>query len=239
MVEFIGSFMKKNKSLFFVFIGFILIPICIQMHWWPLYQVVIFLTPGNHDTWTQFWGSYLGFVPSGFVAYFVLKLQFEKQSNVDKSNFKEQLENQKQEFLFEQDYSELSNLQSLTIENYWQFKQFSEVIDNGTTRATLNSDWKEAWNGTIYNRSKITIWNDAFKQNTGSHHEDSVSTLLINIGEDVDSFNRNISSQPNNSIDFGEALLLKETIENICDSYLKIYTILTRLKIEMKENLSA
>jgi len=115
MFELNMNFIKKNKSLFFVFIGFIFIPIFVQMHLWPIYSVAKCFTPGNSDTWLQFWGSYLGFMPSGLVAYLVLKLQFEKQAKVDKNNFDSQLKKEKQEFLFEKEYEDLTRARNLAM----------------------------------------------------------------------------------------------------------------------------
>jgi hypothetical protein len=82
MFEFVKKIIKENKPWSIVLIIFIVVPIVIQMHWWPIYQITKFLTPGNHDTWVQFWGSYLGIISSALVAYGVARYQIQE----DKKN---------------------------------------------------------------------------------------------------------------------------------------------------------
>lgn len=82
-MKFIKTFIQENKPWSWILILFIAIPVTLQMHWWPIYQIVLFLTPGNHDTWIQFWGSYLGIVPSGLIAFLITKqqIQFDKEQS--------------------------------------------------------------------------------------------------------------------------------------------------------------
>ncbi|MDI6572754.1 hypothetical protein [Leuconostoc lactis] len=83
MIELIGIWIRKNKPWSWILILFIAVPVFIQIHWWPIYQIVVFFTPGNHDTWIQFWGSYLGIVPSGLIAYLVTRTQIDEQKKID------------------------------------------------------------------------------------------------------------------------------------------------------------
>lgn len=76
----IGNFIRRNKPWSWVLIAFVIIPLFIQMHLWPIYQIASFITPGNRDTWIQFWGSYLGIIPSGIIASLVASNQI-KESN--------------------------------------------------------------------------------------------------------------------------------------------------------------
>lgn len=80
MIESIGIWIRKNKPFSWILISFIGVPVFIQMHWWPIYPVVVFLTPGNHGNWLQFWGSYLGVIPSGLIAALVAGYQI-KEAN--------------------------------------------------------------------------------------------------------------------------------------------------------------
>lgn len=63
---------------------FIAIPILIQLHWWMVYDLAIYMTHGNHSDWLQFWGSYLGVIPSGLIAWLVAS----KQIKSDRENSK-------------------------------------------------------------------------------------------------------------------------------------------------------
>lgn len=101
------KFIRENKLWTVVLILFIVIPLFIQMHWLPFYQIGAFLTPGNHGDWLQFWGSYFGFIPTGVITFMVLKFQFKRQEVIDKNNFDEQLKKQKQEFIFEKEFEDL------------------------------------------------------------------------------------------------------------------------------------
>ncbi|TOY70743.1 hypothetical protein DIS12_04615 [Leuconostoc citreum] len=60
---------------------FIALPLVIQMHWLPFYQLAKVLTPGSSSDWLQFWGSYLGVMPSGLIAVFVASYQIESAQN--------------------------------------------------------------------------------------------------------------------------------------------------------------
>lgn len=101
------KFIRENKLWTIVLILFIAIPLFIQMHWLPFYQIGAFLTPGDHGDWLQFWGSYFGFIPTGLITFMVLKFQFKRQEIIDKNNFDEQLKKQKQEFIFEKEFEDL------------------------------------------------------------------------------------------------------------------------------------
>lgn len=102
MIELIGIWIRKNKPWSWILILFIAIPAFLQMHWWPVYQIVVFLTPGNHDTWIQFWGSYLGVIPSGIIAYGVSRYQIEQDKKATKDQkMEDKLEFRKREILVE------------------------------------------------------------------------------------------------------------------------------------------
>lgn len=83
--------MKKNRFnknsefvLVVLLIIFIAVPLIIQMHWTPFYQFAKLLTPGDKSNWLQFWGSYLGVLPSGLIAALVAGYQIKsanKQSD--------------------------------------------------------------------------------------------------------------------------------------------------------------
>lgn len=91
MLKSFFEFIKKNKPWSWVFIGFLLVPIFIQVHLWPIFPVVRYLTPGNPDTWVQFWGSYLGIIPSGLIAWIVASKQIESSRENDRRNYIETL----------------------------------------------------------------------------------------------------------------------------------------------------
>ncbi|WP_338753032.1 hypothetical protein [Leuconostoc mesenteroides] len=94
MIELIGIWIRKNKPWSWILILFIAVPVLIQMHWWPIYPLVVSITPGNHDTWIQFWGSYLGIVPSGLIAFLITKqqIQFDKEQSRKKLIIESQIE---------------------------------------------------------------------------------------------------------------------------------------------------
>ncbi|WP_165314707.1 hypothetical protein [Weissella sagaensis] len=71
-----------------VFIG---IPVLIQLHVEIVYDLAKKMTPGNHSDWIQFWGSYLGIIPSGLVAWFVANKQIESSKENDKKNYLENM----------------------------------------------------------------------------------------------------------------------------------------------------
>lgn len=79
----------------------IALPLVIQLHWVPFYQLAKLLTPGSSSNWLQFWGSYFGFVPTGIVTYVVLDFQFSRQEIADKRNNKAHLKLQRKQFIFE------------------------------------------------------------------------------------------------------------------------------------------
>lgn len=116
--------MFNDKRIKLVLVAFIFFPIIVQ------YTGLIHGTSGNGD-WLGFWGSYLGFIPSGLIAYLVLKEQFERQSEVDKNNFKKQIINQKQEYLFEQEYSSLTEVTKIIDESYLFLKRNEYTINSG------------------------------------------------------------------------------------------------------------
>lgn len=78
--------MKKhfNKYKYAYFIVLIIgIPLAIQRHWGVFYKLALWATPGNHGNWMSFWGSYLGVISSGIIAFSVAKFE------IDHSNEKE------------------------------------------------------------------------------------------------------------------------------------------------------
>ncbi|KAA8366297.1 hypothetical protein [Leuconostoc mesenteroides] len=91
----------KWTYIFFI-LAFIIVPVLIE--YIPLFF-------GQHlikGDWLSFWGSYLGFLPAGLITYIVLEFQFKRQEGIDKKNFEEQLKKQKQEFLFEKRFEDLT-----------------------------------------------------------------------------------------------------------------------------------
>lgn len=85
-MEFIKTFVRENKPWSWILILFIAVPVALQMHLWPIYQIILFLTPGNHDTWIQFWGSYLGIIPSGIIAAMVASNQVNESNRQNEKN---------------------------------------------------------------------------------------------------------------------------------------------------------
>ena len=70
----------KNRLLIFLvllFLVFVFLPLFVQMHFGLPYQLATSLTQGNHSDWLQFWGSYLGVIPAGLIAYAVARYQIE------------------------------------------------------------------------------------------------------------------------------------------------------------------
>lgn len=84
------SILKRNisiikwVSLLILLFIFIAIPIFIQLHLGWVYDLAIYVTRGNHSNWLQFWGSYLGVIPSGLIAWLVAS----KQIKSDRENSK-------------------------------------------------------------------------------------------------------------------------------------------------------
>lgn len=81
------NFLKKYWRLIiviiliFIFIG---VPVLLQYHVEFIYDPVKKITPRDHADWLQFWGSYLGVLPSGMIAASVAGYQIKaanKQSN--------------------------------------------------------------------------------------------------------------------------------------------------------------
>lgn len=64
----------KNKWTYFIILGlFVVVPIGIQI------SQVYFGDQTPHGDWLGFWGSYLGIIPSGLIAYAVAKVQIDQQ----------------------------------------------------------------------------------------------------------------------------------------------------------------
>lgn len=85
------KFIKNNKIWLLILLFFIITPMLIQRHAWPIYEISLFLTPGSHESWMQFWGSYLGIVPSGLIAYLVAKTQLDEQKRRETKAIREQM----------------------------------------------------------------------------------------------------------------------------------------------------
>ncbi|MCC8439230.1 hypothetical protein CRI85_02560 [Leuconostoc pseudomesenteroides] len=75
----------NQKLVITLVVIFIAVPFIVQLHWRPFYQFAKLLTPGNRGNWLQFWGSYIGVVPSGLIAYFVAKTQIDGQREIDRN----------------------------------------------------------------------------------------------------------------------------------------------------------
>lgn len=91
----------KWTYIFFI-LAFIIVPVLIE------YIPLFFGQQLIKGDWLSFWGSYLGFLPAGLITYIVLEFQFKRQEGIDKKNFEEQLKKQKQEFLFEKRFEDLT-----------------------------------------------------------------------------------------------------------------------------------
>lgn len=124
-----SKFTKKKVIVLLIF--FVAVPLVIQLHWTPFYQIAKLLTPGDKSDWLGFWGSYLGFIPAGLVTYVVLEFQFERQSKIDARNAEDQLKKQKQEFLFEQDYASLTEMRKIVDESYRFMLRSKRLIETG------------------------------------------------------------------------------------------------------------
>ena len=71
-------FNKYKYVYFIVFIVLIIgIPLAIQRHWGAFYKLALWATPGNHGNWMSFWGSYLGVISSGIIAFSVAKFEID------------------------------------------------------------------------------------------------------------------------------------------------------------------
>lgn len=123
------KFTKKMVIVLLVF--FVAVPLIIQLHWTPFYQIAKVLTPGDKSDWLGFWGSYLGFIPAGLVTYIALEFQFEKQLKIDAKNAEDQLKKQKQGFLFEQDYASLTAIRKIADESYRFMLRSKILIQSG------------------------------------------------------------------------------------------------------------
>ncbi|UEG66588.1 hypothetical protein GZH44_07490 [Weissella hellenica] len=93
LFNYMGNFLKKYKYVFYIIItlAFIGIPILIQCHVSIVYKLAKKMTPGNQSDWIQFWGSYLGIIPSGLVAWLVASKQIESSRKNDKQNHLENM----------------------------------------------------------------------------------------------------------------------------------------------------
>ncbi|ASR69260.1 MAG: hypothetical protein H9W83_00730 [Leuconostoc sp.] len=79
--------MSKKMFLFLIILGMLIFvggPLFVQYKHWPRGS------NGNGD-WLGFWGSYLGMVPSGLIAYFVAKSQIDAERNNERSKRNEDL----------------------------------------------------------------------------------------------------------------------------------------------------
>ncbi|KAA8445031.1 hypothetical protein [Weissella paramesenteroides] len=83
MIKFLKKYWRLIIVIFLIFI-FIGVPVLIQCHVAFIYNPVKKMTPGDRGDWLQFWGSYLGVLPSGVIAALVAGYQIKaanKQSN--------------------------------------------------------------------------------------------------------------------------------------------------------------
>lgn len=70
-------FKITQKGVVVILIAFVSVPLAIQLHWTPVYELAKLLTPNNRSDWLSFWGSYLGVIPSGLIAALVAGYQIE------------------------------------------------------------------------------------------------------------------------------------------------------------------
>lgn len=83
MIDFLKKYWRLIIVIFLIFI-FIGVPVLIQCHVAFIYNPVKKMTPGDRGDWLQFWGSYVGVLPSGVIAASVAGYQIKaanKQSN--------------------------------------------------------------------------------------------------------------------------------------------------------------
>lgn len=126
--------MKKSKfskkKVIVLLVIFVAVPLVIQLHWTPFYQIAKVLTPGDKSDWLGFWGSYLGFVPAGLVTYVALEFQFERQAKIDARNAEDQLKKQKHEFLFEKNFEDLTRARELAMSIWLNSSEITYLTDN-------------------------------------------------------------------------------------------------------------
>lgn len=68
------KFVKSTSLVLMVVIAF-LGPFLIQLHWGYVYELALHITPGDHSSWLNFWGSYLGIIISVAMAFIVVKME--------------------------------------------------------------------------------------------------------------------------------------------------------------------
>lgn len=126
------------------------IPLAIQLHWGYVYKLALWLTPGNHGNWMNFWGSYLGIISSVLVAIIVSKMEIyanNKRENErfytnkyieDLKSIYQDLINYKYDGSFKQiiDMDSDIRLTEKTI-NHFRMKLFDQEIFEGATIAIL------------------------------------------------------------------------------------------------------
>lgn len=68
------------KKIIFIILIFISIALCFVT---PLLVEYIVSVPSGKGDWLSFWGSYLGIIPSGLIAYFIAKYQIDKDREAE------------------------------------------------------------------------------------------------------------------------------------------------------------
>lgn len=71
-----------QKIVVVVLVVFVAVPLIIQLHLTPFYELAKSLTPSNRSDWLGFWGSYLGIIPSGLIAYAVARYQIDRDREI-------------------------------------------------------------------------------------------------------------------------------------------------------------
>lgn len=79
------NFFKKHPKISIILLIIIIlgVPLAIQLHLGLVYKTALWFTPGDHGDWMNFWGSYLGIISSGIIAFSVAKFEInnEKKEN--------------------------------------------------------------------------------------------------------------------------------------------------------------
>ncbi len=113
----------------------------IQLHFGWLYDLAIHMTHGSHSDWLQFWGSYLGVIPSGLIAWLVASKQIQSDR-----------ENSKVQHIESMYLDDLRQIQKILLLHHfsgqWQFPY------DGTFEGSFTSPEIKMFRGTFLNISR-------------------------------------------------------------------------------------
>lgn len=131
-----NKFMVNKKEIILVILFgliFFIIPFLIQIHFDPVYSLVKKLTPGNHEAWLSFWGSYLGILPTGLITYYL----FNRQLDNERIRKKELDEDERRRYRNRFSFEGIADNSNEFIEYFMKMQKFIQSIGTDTINNAL------------------------------------------------------------------------------------------------------